>query len=127
MVVHPSQQFQSNRIISEELHETFNLQEGLQGLADLENSGNIQAACNNQGIQQSMTYTGGNLFQGEHHGEYSYLENTNTENSTFTNQYLANDESLPLIQQRLQENGPIHPTQVYQSNRMISEELPETI
>ncbi|GBN79140.1 hypothetical protein AVEN_180092-1 [Araneus ventricosus] len=73
-----------------------------------------------------MTYTGGNLFQKESLGDYSYLGNKNIENSTISNQYIANEESLPLIQQCLQKNKPIHPTQVYQGNRKISEELLES-
>ncbi|GBN56416.1 hypothetical protein AVEN_166064-1 [Araneus ventricosus] len=73
-----------------------------------------------------MTYTGGNLFLKESLGDYPYLGNTNIEISTLSNLYIANEKALPLIQQCLQENEPIHPTQVYEGNRMISEELPET-
>ncbi|GBM93294.1 hypothetical protein AVEN_99985-1 [Araneus ventricosus] len=126
MMVHSSQQFQGNRAISEEFHKTFQKLDGLPKLADTEQSRHIEAACNNQGIQQSMIYTNENLFQGEHHVDYSYPEKTNIKNSTFSNQYLANEEPLPLNQQWLQENVPNHSSHIYIDNRMISKELPET-
>ncbi|GBM52372.1 hypothetical protein AVEN_160097-1 [Araneus ventricosus] len=126
MIPHASQQFQGNGMISEELHKTFPKQDVLPRHVDTEHSRHIRAACDNQGIQQSMTYTNENLFQGEHHGNYSYPEKTNIKSSTFSNQYLANEEPLPLNQQCLQENEPNHSTQIYKDTRMITKELPET-
>ncbi|GBN49865.1 hypothetical protein AVEN_165088-1 [Araneus ventricosus] len=125
MIAHSTQQFQDNRMISEKLHETFNVQSVPQRLADNQTK-QIQAAYSNHGSQISRTYADGKFFQGEQPGEYSYFENTNIKYSTDSNQYLVNEEHLPLNQQCLQKIVSIPPTQVYQGNRMISEEFPRT-
>ncbi|GBM15557.1 Zinc finger protein with KRAB and SCAN domains 8 [Araneus ventricosus] len=126
MMAHSSEQFQGNRMISEEIHKSFQKQKVLPTHADTEQSRHIHAACNNRSIQQSMTYTNKNLFQAEHHGDYFDPEKTNIKNSSFSNQYLIIEGPLTLNQQCLQENESYHSTQIYKHNRMISKELPDT-
>ncbi|GBM87261.1 hypothetical protein AVEN_184798-1 [Araneus ventricosus] len=76
MIVHSTQKIQGNGMIAEDLHETYDVQEGLPRNGDLEQSRIIQPAYNNQDIQESMTYTGRNVFQKENHGDQLVLRTT---------------------------------------------------
>ncbi|GBM82239.1 hypothetical protein AVEN_244797-1, partial [Araneus ventricosus] len=56
----PTQEYQDNRMISEELPETFNIQPCTRKLSDPGRSVYILTTWNKQGIQQSRTFNGGN-------------------------------------------------------------------
>ncbi|GBN11915.1 hypothetical protein AVEN_98208-1 [Araneus ventricosus] len=65
-----------------------------------------------------------NMFQVQSRDGYLYSDYTN--NSTFFNQYLPNEELRHLNQQCLQENMIAHYTQQFQDNQMISDKRHET-
>ncbi|CAL1291253.1 unnamed protein product [Larinioides sclopetarius] len=83
-----------------------------------------ECALNDLCYQQSVPYSGENIFQKDF--QTKYLEDANIKKITFPNQYAKNESSMPINQQSLQENGRIHSTQENQSNGMIPEDLLDT-
>ncbi|CAL1291257.1 unnamed protein product [Larinioides sclopetarius] len=118
-----SQQYQGNRNISEKINETYASQECIIRLTDPVQFRHAEAAFNDLCNQQSIPYSGENIFQRDF--QTKYLD-VNIKKTTFSNQYPTNEGLLPIIQQCLQENKFIRFTQEHQNNGMISKNLPDT-